>query len=202
MSVFGHTQIKSNENVYTIQETDANIKKRMPAGTIIMYAGKTIPEGFLMCNGGAYSSSIYPELYAVIGTTYGTGEGGTGGEDFNVPDLTDGGDDGNLGRFIRAATSVDEVGTKEADAIRNIRAQFFWNPAGSSASDARYGAIKGVIIQDELYYGNGTLVLKPWDVFFDANIDNAGNKYNPMVGHANGGDVHPYSMRILCLIAY
>ena len=36
---------------------------------------------------------------------------------------------------------------------------------------------------------------------FDANADN-NNWGNPMKGHAVGTDIHPYSMRILYLIAY
>jgi microcystin-dependent protein len=46
----------------------------------------TAPSGFLECDGSAVSRSTYAALFAVIGTTYGAGDGST---TFNVPDLTD-----------------------------------------------------------------------------------------------------------------
>jgi len=53
-----------------------------PVGTIIDFAGIEPPEGYLLCDGSEYSVEEYPELYEVIGTTY-------GGDDktFNVPNL-------------------------------------------------------------------------------------------------------------------
>jgi len=52
---------------------------------ISVYAGATSPTGYLMCNGSAVSRAIYAELFNVIGTTYGVGDGST---TFNVPNLT------------------------------------------------------------------------------------------------------------------
>ena len=54
------------------------------AGVIQMYAGTTAPTGWLICNGAAVSREIYATLFAVIGTTYGAGDGST---TFNLPDL-------------------------------------------------------------------------------------------------------------------
>ena len=54
------------------------------AGFIYPLAGRKIPEGFLLCDGAAYSRTEYAELFAVIGITYGTGNGSS---TFNVPDL-------------------------------------------------------------------------------------------------------------------
>ena len=52
-----------------------------PLGTVLSYAGNIIPRGFLVCDGTSYKVADYPDLYAVIGNTYG---GDT--ENFNVPD--------------------------------------------------------------------------------------------------------------------
>jgi microcystin-dependent protein len=46
----------------------------------------TPPSGFLECDGTAVSRSTYAALFAVVGTTYGIGDGST---TFNVPNLTD-----------------------------------------------------------------------------------------------------------------
>lgn len=54
----------------------------MPVGTIMQYAGETIPNGWLLCNGDAVASTEYPELYEAIGTTY----GGTS-DNFRLPDF-------------------------------------------------------------------------------------------------------------------
>lgn len=54
----------------------------VPVGTILPFAGVTAPPGWLLCNGGSYSTTEYAALYAVIGTRFG-GSGGT----FRVPDF-------------------------------------------------------------------------------------------------------------------
>lgn len=57
---------------------------RLPAGTLAAYAGATVPEGWLDCDGAAVSRTTYGRLFDAIGTTWGTGNGST---TFNVPDL-------------------------------------------------------------------------------------------------------------------
>lgn len=53
-------------------------------GQIITYAGTTAPSGYLACDGAAISRTTYANLFAVIGTTYGEGDGST---TFNLPDF-------------------------------------------------------------------------------------------------------------------
>ena len=55
-----------------------------PVGTVLPYAGKDLPTGFLLCNGAAISRTTYADLYSAIGTTYGSGDGSTS---FNLPNL-------------------------------------------------------------------------------------------------------------------
>lgn len=54
-------------------------------GSIYMYAGSTIPELFMLCDGSAVSRGTYSDLFAVIGTTFGQGDGST---TFNLPNLS------------------------------------------------------------------------------------------------------------------
>lgn len=57
----------------------------LPVGCIQDYAGANLTNyKWTFCDGRALSRSAYPELFAVIGTTYGAGDGST---TFNVPDL-------------------------------------------------------------------------------------------------------------------
>lgn len=54
----------------------------MDVGCIYMYGGSVAPSGFLLCDGSAISRTTYSELFSVIGTTYGVGDGST---TFNLP---------------------------------------------------------------------------------------------------------------------
>lgn len=56
-----------------------------PAGIVMPFAGTVAPQGCLLCDGSAVSRTTYAELFAVIGTTYGAGDGET---TFNIPDLS------------------------------------------------------------------------------------------------------------------
>lgn len=55
-----------------------------PIGSMSMFAGAASPAGWLLCDGTAVSRADYPELFAVIGTTFGAGDGAT---TFTLPDL-------------------------------------------------------------------------------------------------------------------
>lgn len=57
----------------------------LPIGSIAQFGGTTAPTNWLICNGQAVSRETYSELFAVIGTTYGDGNGST---TFNLPDFS------------------------------------------------------------------------------------------------------------------
>lgn len=78
-------------------------------GQVATFAQSTAPTGWIKCNGAAVSRTLYPDLFAAIGTTYGAGNGST---TFNVPDMRGefarGWDDGrgvDTGRAIGTAQS-------------------------------------------------------------------------------------------------
>ena len=58
----------------------------MPSGTIVAFGNATPPTGWLACNDQAISRTTYARLFAVIGTSYGAGDGSA---NFNAPDLRD-----------------------------------------------------------------------------------------------------------------
>ncbi len=60
-------------------------------GSIVYHAKSAAPAGYLKANGGAVSRTTYSDLFAEIGTTFGTGDGST---TFNLPELR--------GEFLRA----------------------------------------------------------------------------------------------------
>lgn len=57
----------------------------LPAGTVLPFAGATIPSGFLLCNGASYERVARPALYTAIGTAF--GPGAVPGSTFQVPNL-------------------------------------------------------------------------------------------------------------------
>lgn len=71
-----------------INENGENVATKV--GTIITFPVNVTPTGFLECNGALLSRTTYADLFAVIGTTYGVGDGST---TFAIPDLR--------GEFIR-----------------------------------------------------------------------------------------------------
>ena len=58
----------------------------IPTGTIVPWSTGSVPSGFLECNGALVSRSTYSALFAVVGTTYGAGDGSS---TFKLPDLQD-----------------------------------------------------------------------------------------------------------------
>ena len=90
-------------------------------GAVVAFAGRTTPQGWLLCDGSAVSRTDYAALYAVIGTTYGTGDGST---TFNLPNLTD--------RFIQGNGTV---GTVKNAGLPNITGSYIielYNPSNVS----------------------------------------------------------------------
>jgi len=65
---------------------------KTPAGTVIQFAGAAAPTGYVACDGASLlRAGTYADLFAAIGTTYGSVDG----THFNVPDMR--------GLFVRGA---------------------------------------------------------------------------------------------------
>lgn len=60
------------------------VEPDLPAGSIVDFAGSTIPTGYIACDGSLVSRITYARLFSVIGTTFGSGDGST---TFKLPDL-------------------------------------------------------------------------------------------------------------------
>jgi microcystin-dependent protein len=66
--------------------TSAAAPAGSPTGGLLMWPTGTAPSGWLLCAGAAVSRTTYSALFAVIGTTFGVGDGST---TFNLPDYRD-----------------------------------------------------------------------------------------------------------------
>ena len=106
--------IPDDGSILLIAEDQTNTSKLigLPDGTLT-WGGKTIapvtgeikwfafneaPEGYLVCNGANVSRETYADLFAVIGTTFGSGDGST---TFALPNLID--------KFAQGSTTVGTV---------------------------------------------------------------------------------------------
>lgn len=74
-----------------------------PVGMLAPFAGASAPDGWLLCAGQAVSRSTYAALFAVVSTTYGSGDGST---TFNLPDLRG-----------RTAVGKDDMGGSAANRV-------------------------------------------------------------------------------------
>lgn len=82
--------------------TDASASS-VPAGVMAPFAGSSAPSGWLLAYGQAISRTTYSDLFAAIGTTYGSGDGST---TFNLPDARG-----------RALFGVDNMGGSAANRV-------------------------------------------------------------------------------------
>ena len=74
------------DNVFTQSDYNTSVSPNLViTGMIVGYGVNShIPDGYLKCDNSAVSISVYPELYAKIGTTHGTAGYGT----FRTPNMT------------------------------------------------------------------------------------------------------------------
>lgn len=92
----------------------------VPAGVVQLFAGSSTPTGWLLCAGQTVSRTTYADLFAVIGATYGAGDGST---TFTLPDLRG-----------RVAAGKDDMGGTAANRMTT---------AGSGVNGAALGATGG-----------------------------------------------------------
>jgi hypothetical protein len=64
---------------------DVSYGANMPTGSLIAWAGSSIPSGWLAADGSNTSRATYSALFSAIGTSYGVGDGST---TFGLPDFS------------------------------------------------------------------------------------------------------------------
>ena len=162
------------------------IGSEVPAGTMQMFAGNTIPAGWLLCDGSAVSRTNYAKLFSAIGTTWGAGDGLT---TFNLPNT--------IGRFAEGAATS---GSYKSAGLPNIEG--FFQVPGSRGGFELSGGVMQHINPDE----------RKWS-FPASNIDNNwrpneacirvtfnASRYNSIYG--NSTTVQPPAFTIRYIIKY
>ena len=112
----------------TLQVFDGtDFNDEVEVGSIVNFGGAvaSIPSGWLLCNDQAVSRTTFADLFSVISTRFGVGDGST---TFNVPDLR--------GKFPRGAGDAQDPGdTGGVDTVTLTAAQSGL-PAHSHTVDA------------------------------------------------------------------
>ena len=109
-----------------------------PIGAIFPFGGTSAPSGYLMCDGSAVSRTDYSALFAVIGTSFGAGDGST---TFNVPDLREATTKG-VGLSGKSSNHYDSDGVALGEFIDD-RFQGHWHNIMDSASSEGGGTNRG-----------------------------------------------------------
>ena len=68
---FNSLDTTSENDLYAVEAGTLTVQ----TGTVISFAGNSSLDGYIICNGAAISRETYADLFAVIGTTYGSGDG-------------------------------------------------------------------------------------------------------------------------------
>ena len=154
----------------------ASVEGIAPIGSVVAYAGTSVPSGYLACNGAAISRTTYAKLFDVIGTTYGSGDGST---TFNLPNLEN-------NSFMEFSSSV---GTAKSAGLPNITGEA-GNPTteGTSAISSS-GALTATIIASGRAAGSGGSSMK---ISIDAS------KSSSIYG--NSTTVQPKSLTVRAII--
>lgn len=76
------TRFKVKEGISIADDNSVGGYQLIPVGTVVSFAGASAPDGWLMCDGTAVSRTDYVNLWTVLSTTYGPGDGST---TFNLP---------------------------------------------------------------------------------------------------------------------
>ncbi len=114
---FSVADATSDNHAVSLSQMNNAIAPLSPVGSVIWFAGSSVPTGYLLCDGRAVSRSTYSVLFGIIGVKYGVGNGSS---TFNLPNL--------INRFIQGANSA---GTYKSAGLPNITGSFCGSTEGT-----------------------------------------------------------------------
>ena len=101
----------------------------IPIGVILPYASTMVPTGWRRCDGQGLLRTAYPELFVVLGTQHGAGDGVT---TFQIPDMRG-----------RSPVGEDDIGGSAASTPRLDQATIEAGFGGMSGATVTASAVHG-----------------------------------------------------------
>ena len=172
-------------NTYATK-TQLNQVAALPPGTIISYLGKSIPDGFLLCNGGTIQRSQFPNLVPILGAI--PAFAGDGSTTLTLPNLQ--------ARFIEYTTDTNQVGQYVEAGLPNITGGLtgLWRSTSGTPDYLFTGASYYEPNGTTAIAGSGGLTETPRGARFDAS------RANRLYGGAQ--TVQPSPLRVLPVIKF
>lgn len=133
-----------------------------PTGTILAYASNgTLPDGYLSCDGSSISRTTYADLFAVIGTTWGSGNGST---TFSLPNLN--------GYWLKGSSTA---GSSVSAGLPNITGSIKYgqNHMGNMGNEYVDGAFYLDTVKSTAYSHDSGTTLLPCLIHFSAKNSNS-----------------------------
>ena len=181
------TKLKNPVNINNVPfDGTSNITiETIPVGAIQLFIVDTIPEGWLKANGAEISRTLYSDLFKLIGTKFGEGDGNT---TFNLPDLR--------GEFLRVwddARGIDpnrELGSfQDQQLLQHTHGLISWTGnkllerMTSGIPNLRWFGVGTVYGDGGILYSDKSAVnhmegnrITPTDTVYDAKGANVGNQ--------------------------
>jgi len=147
-----------------------------PVGTIIVWSTSTAPAGYLICDGSAVSRTTYAALFAVIGTTYGEGDGNS---TFNLPNV--------VGKFLKGGTA----GIINTESLPNITGKASGSREGRTVHT---GVFIDSTFEEEQYSGHTSAA--GYQITYDFNASNSSSVYK------DGAKVQPDNVEVSYCVKY
>lgn len=151
-------------------------------GRIFFFPATEPPDHTMVCNGAAISRTVYSNLFAVIGTTFGSGDGST---TFNLPDLR--------GLFIRGTGgNAGTLGVTQSEGLPEVAGTLTLARASYRIDEAT-GAFVGTTL-------SGSSMTHGEEGAGDVAIDFKASSSNSIYGSSD--HVTPENMALLPCIIY
>lgn len=160
-----------------------------PAGTVISFAGATSPIGYLVCDGSSVLRADYPDLFAALGTAWGSANAA----EFNLPDLR--------GQFLRGqdqgegvdpnavARTAQNSGGNSGDNVGSVQADIY-------GSHNHSPAVVGIPLNSG-YLGSGN---KDFSGGGGTNLGSSGTAFS--TAYSGGAETRPKNAYVLFVIKY
>jgi microcystin-dependent protein len=167
----------------------------IPVGTILPFAGTVAPAGYLLCDGSQVSRTTYANLFSVISSAWGNGDGST---TFHLPDFR--------GRFLRGVDGTAGNDPDKANRTASNTGGNTGNNVGSLQNDAISSHNHNLLFNNAQIGsnpGNTTTVLASQAGSNTMWTASAPNTVNTISIQSNGGnETRPKNVYVQYIIKY